>query len=169
MGTDLDTIVLLSLIIFGALEFALVIIPAMISRARVRSSYQPVYDVPVILTRPVPAGQKGQMRSWYFDEASPFRYDIPLNQDRAIPMNSGFPPGDPPDLPEPPYQPGPVPGKDWKAVNNANRAILRANKALLEANRAILEANAAVQQVSDDDLAWIDEVADLHQLRYPPR
>jgi hypothetical protein len=107
------------------------------------------------------------MRSWYFDEAIPFRYDMNSNPVPSGPVHPGYPLGFFPGLPEPPRSAGPGPENDWKAVNNANKAILRANKAVLEANHAIREANTALQQVADDDLAWIDEIADLNQFRTP--
>jgi len=169
MGTDLGSIAFLAVVIFGALEFALVIIPAVISRAKVRNSYQPVYDVPIVLSRPVPAGQRAYMRSWYFDETIPFRYDIKFDPVPVIPENSEYLAEEFPVPPHPKHSSGQNAVKDWKAVNAANRAILRANKALLEANRAILEANTAMQEVTEDDLEWIDEIADLDQFRFLPR
>ena len=168
MGTDFGTIAIFSLVIFGALEFPLVIIPLIISRSKVRSNYQPVFDVPIVLSRPVSGRQMAQMRSWYFDETGSCPYIRNLDLESAAQANAGYPGGDTPLLPKKQHPFNPGQGKDWKAVNNANRAILRANKAVLEANHAILEANTAIQQAVEDDLDWIDEIAELHQLRFPP-
>jgi hypothetical protein len=169
MGTDLGTIAIFSLIIFGALEFALVIIPSMISRSKIQYSYEPVYDVPVVLSRPVPSRQMEQMRSWYSDETGQHRFIRTIDLGPGTPGNSGYPGRDDPSLPGKSQHLRSVRVKDWKAVNNANRAILRANKAVLEANHAILEANTAIHQAGEDDLEWIDEIAGLDQLRGPPK
>jgi hypothetical protein len=165
MGADFGTIAIVSLVIFGALEFSLIIIPAMIRRSKVRNTYQPVFDVPVVLSRPVSSRHGAQMRSWYFDETDPHRFIKNIHLDPAVPVNAG---GDSSILPVKQHYGNPKPGKDWKAVNKANRAILRANKAVLEANHAILEANTAIRQAGEDDLEWMDEIADLRQLRFPP-
>jgi hypothetical protein len=165
MGADIGTIVFFSLIIFGVLEFALVIIPALISRAKVKSTSQPFFDVPVVLSRPVSPGQGARMRAWYFDETGSFRYDIKNDPATPNPANFLHRSGDYPCLPGPHAYTGQKPVKDWIAVNNANRAILRANKALLEANSALFEANAAMQQVTDEDWEWIDEIADIHRMQ----
>jgi hypothetical protein len=166
MDPDFGTFVILFFLIFGVIEFAGVIIPAMIRRSKAGRTYRPAYDIPYVLERPVSAEHVAQMRSWYFDQNDSHRYTGGIAPDPVVPVNTGYPGRD-----SPVSQGGsPLfrtdPGKDWNTINKANWKVQRANKAVREANLAILEANTAIQQAGAEDLEWIDEIAEIDPLRF---
>jgi hypothetical protein len=153
-------------VIFGALEFALVIIPAMFRSSKARMSPLPGFDIPIVLSRPVPSGNIGPMRSWYFARNDPHDYIRKLELDPLTPVNSGYTAHHSPIVTGIQHR---VPGNDMNAMDKANKAILRANKAVLDANHAILEANTAIQEAGADDLEWIDEIAEMKEFRFSPK
>ena len=168
MDTDFGTIVIFFFLIFGVLETTGVIIPAMLRRSKAKKRYEPEYYIPPVLSQPVPADHVARMRSWYFDQNDTHRYIRSVALDPGTPANAGYRRQVLPVSPGGQHLQHPEPEKDWKAVNKATWAIQRANKAIREANFAIREANTAIQQAGADDLEWMDEIAEMNQLRLPP-
>ena len=168
MNADFGTIIILFFLIFGALEFAVVIIPALVSSsvAGKRSPSRPIYDIPLVLTRPVPAEHAARMKSWYFDKNDQYRYIRKFDLDEVPQVNSGYMGRKSPLLPERKHHSSMEPEKDWKAINTARWAIQKANKAAVEENYAVLAANTAIRQPVEEDLEWMDEIAELNQLRF---
>jgi hypothetical protein len=168
MNANFGFFIFFFLIMFGALEFAIVIIPAIISRSKAKRSSVSEFDIPVVLLRPVPAEHIAKMRAWYFDQNDRHRYIRTIALDAITPAIYGYQNPETPVLPSSLYHHQIQPDKDWKAINNANWAIQRANNAVREAHRAVREANNAVQQAGVEDLGWIDSIAELNQIQFPP-
>jgi hypothetical protein len=169
MNADFGSFVFFFLLIFGALEFAIVIIPAIISRAKAKRSTLSEFDIPVVLLHHVPADHIAKMRAWYFNQNDHHRYIRTIALDAITPANYGYQNRESPEFPNSLHHFQTKPDKDWKAINNANWAIQRASNAVREANRAVREANNAVQQAGVEDLGWIDKIAELNQIRFPPQ
>jgi hypothetical protein len=161
MNADFGTIVVLFFLIFGALELSIIIIPAIIRMSVVERRYQPVYDIPLILSRPVPVENIAVMRSWYFDKNDPHQYMRKIAVFPATPANSRNMRDESCLLSEIWGPPPTEPEKDWKTINKANWAIKEANKAVREANQKLSEAKVAVEQAGEEDFAWMDEIAEL--------
>ena len=168
MNADFGTIIILFFLIFGALEFAVVIIPAIVSSsvAGRRSPSRPMYDIPLVLTRPVPAEHAARMKSWYFDRNDQYRYIRKFDLDGVPQVSSGYPGRKSPLFPERKHHSSAEPEKDWKGINNASWAIQMANKTAREAKYADLMANTAIQLADEEDLGWMDEIAELNQFRF---
>lgn len=159
MATDFGTFVIFFILIFGSLEIAFVVIPAMVGRSKVGMHAAPVFDIPDVISIPVPADYREKIRAWYFDDGETYRYDRSLPKDKnqnSNPVEHVFPA-----LPV-----GFTPHtKDWKAINKANWAIQRANEAVREANRAIQEANAAIEEAGGEETEWMDSIAGIGQYK----
>jgi hypothetical protein len=161
MNADFGTIVVLFFLIFGALELSIIIIPAIIRMSVAERRYQPVYDIPLILSRPVPAENIAVMRSWYFDKNDPHQYIRKIAVFPHTPVNSRNMRDESSVFSE---IRGPLrtdPEKDWKTINKANRAIKEANKAVREANHKLSEAKVTIEQAGEEDFAGMDEIAEL--------
>jgi hypothetical protein len=161
MDADFGSFVFFFLLIFGALEFALVIIPAIISRSKAKRDFVSEFEIPLVLLRPVPADHIAKMRAWYFDQNDRHRYIRTIALDTITPVNFGYANLKSPVFTSDTNQFHEKPDRDWKAINNANWAIQRANNAVREADRAVREANNAVMQAGIEDLGWIDNIAEL--------
>ena len=168
MNADFGTIIILFFLIFGALEFAVVIIPAIVSSsvAGRRSPSRPMYDIPLVLTRPVPADHAARMKSWYFNKNDQYRYIRNFDLDTVPQVSTGYPGRKSALFRERKPQSSAGPEKDWKAINTASWAIQKANKAAREENYAVLTANPAIQQSGEEDMGWMDEIAELNQFRF---
>ena len=151
MNGDFGAFVFFFFLIFGALEFALVIIPAIISRSKAKRSSVSEFDIPLVLLRPLPAEHIAMMRAWYFDQNDHHHYIRKIALDTTTPVNYGYPSRKSPVFTSDPNQFHAKPDRDWKAINNVNWAIQRANNAVREADRAVREANNAVQQAGIED------------------
>jgi hypothetical protein len=125
-----------------------------------------MYDIPLALTRPVPAEHAARMKSWYFDKNDQYRYIRNFDLDAVPQVTTGYPGRKYPLFPERKPQSSAGPEKDWKAINTASWAIQKANKAAREENYAVLAANPAIQQSGEEDLGWMDEIAELNQFRF---
>lgn len=168
MDTSLQTTIIFFILIFGILEFSVVIIPSMISRSKVRRSIRPVYAIPPILYQPVSSDHSARIRSWYFDRKSS-RYSLPTLS--SYPLTAGKPAdaeyrgkGSQQSLDrQRPVIVHSEASKDWKAINNASWAVQQVNadrateKARRKAERAIHDAEA-------EELAWMDEIAGIDQI-----
>jgi hypothetical protein len=170
MGTDLLTIIVFTVPIFISLEFILVIIPALMNRAKVKQKLQSPPDIPDILRRPLTPEDRLLMRSWYVDRSDSRSYiRQPLNiYPPSVPVRTaqkGSPGSDVP-MQAAPGATGPGPANDWMAINKANGKIQNANNAIVNANRAISEANAAIERANVADLAWMDSLADIDPIDF---
>jgi hypothetical protein len=161
MNADFGTIVVLFFLIFGALELSIIIIPAIIRMSVAGRRYEPVYDIPMILSRPVPAENIAVMRSWYFNKKDPHQYMRKVAVFPATPADSGNMRDESSLFSEMWVPLQSEPENDWNAINKANWAIKEANKAVLEANRKLSGAKVAIEQTGEEDFAWMDEIADL--------
>jgi len=156
MGTDLLTIVVLTILIFISLEFILVIIPALMNRAKVRKKTEIQPEIPDILIEPVSSEDQIIMRSWYIERSDSrdfvikplaiYPSSVPLDmvsrENSVRPVNPG---------PEPAHQ-EPEQVKDWNTINRINWKIQKANEAIKNANSA--------------EFAWIDSLADIDPLEF---
>jgi len=154
MNADFGTIVVLFFLIFGALELSIIIIPAIIRMSVAERRYQPLYDIPLILSRPVPAENIAVMRSWYFDKNDPHQYMRKIAVLSGAAVNSRSQGGESSVFSEHRGSLHTEPEKDWKAINKSCRPIK-------EANNADREVKVAIEHAGEEDFAWMDEIAEL--------
>ena len=91
MAFDTGTVVIFFFLIFGCLEIPVVVIPAIIRGSKIQRRYQPEYNIPAILSRPIPADHADGVRSWYSQKNITFRYINTITPDPFATVTSGFP------------------------------------------------------------------------------
>ena len=87
MDTGPGTIIIFFVLIFGSLEITFVVIPALVGARRSASLFQPEFEIPYVLSKPVRAEQVARIRSYYFDRSDSHRYIRNISLDRLPPGN----------------------------------------------------------------------------------
>ena len=129
------------IVLFTALEFLLVIIPAILSRSKVkRRVQQSEFDIPEYLCQPASDEYIRQIRSWYFDRNDSHWHDNNTARHAPSPVKIGDEPLNsqklhPHDL---------ISGTDLKNSSKTD----------------------SPQQAKYEDLDWIDEITELNPLLF---